>query len=48
VIKRKPFLDKKAKLNFRILFVSYGYSEEVADELWKWCDFSEKKGAASF
>jgi hypothetical protein len=25
-----------------------GYSEKVADELWKWFDFSEKKGVASF
>jgi hypothetical protein len=30
------------------MLVSYGYSEKVADELWKWYDFSEKKGAANY
>jgi len=25
-----------------------GYSEKAADELWKWYDFSEKKGVASY
>jgi hypothetical protein len=41
-------LDKKAKLTFTSLLVSYGYSEKVVDELWKWYDFSEKKGVANF
>jgi hypothetical protein len=30
------------------MLVSYGYSKKVAEELWKWYDFSEKKGVASF
>jgi hypothetical protein len=30
------------------MLISYGYSKKVADELWKWYDFSEKKGVASF
>lgn len=25
-----------------------GYSEYMIEELWKWYDFSEKKGIASF
>jgi hypothetical protein len=41
-------LGKKAKRAFKILLVSHGYSEKVADELWKWYDFSEKKGVASY
>jgi len=41
-------LDKKAKLTFKNLLLTNGHSEEVADELWKWYDFSEKKGVASF
>ena len=45
---RVIWLVKRAKLGFRNLIVKRGYSEEVADELWKWYDFSEKKGVASF
>jgi hypothetical protein len=41
-------MDKKAKRAFKTMLVSYGHSEKVANELWKWYDFSEKKGAASF
>ena len=25
-----------------------GYSEKVIEEIWKWYDYSEKKGVASF
>jgi len=39
---------KEAKLNLRKMLNNHGYSEKVADELWKWYDFSEKKGVASF
>jgi hypothetical protein len=42
------WLDKSVKLGFRNLIVKRGYSEKVSDELWKWYDFSEKKGVASF
>jgi len=30
------------------LLYSSGYSEKVAEELWKWYDPSKKKGVASF
>jgi hypothetical protein len=42
------YLDSRAKLGFRDLIVKRGYSGKVAEELWKWYDFSEKKGVASF
>jgi hypothetical protein len=41
-------VSKAAKVCFRKLIVKQGYSEKIADELWKWYDFSEKKGVASF
>ncbi len=39
---------KIGKLGFRELIVKVGYSEKVAEELWKWYDFIDKKGIASF
>jgi hypothetical protein len=45
---RVVWLDTSVKLSFRNLIIKRGYSEKVADELWKWYDFSEKKGVASF
>jgi len=42
------WVDKSAKLGFRNLIIRRGYSEKAADELWKWYDFSEKKGVAGF
>jgi two-component SAPR family response regulator len=42
------YVSKKAKRLFRQLLLSHGYSERVAEELWKWYDFSEKKGVASY
>jgi len=41
-------LSRKAKHTFKDLIIRCGYSENVANELWKWYDFSEKKGVASF
>jgi hypothetical protein len=41
-------LSKSVKLGFRELIVKRGYSERAVDELWKWYDFSDKKGVASF
>jgi hypothetical protein len=38
----------EAKLILRKLLNDRGYSEKAADELWKWYDFSQKKGVASF
>jgi hypothetical protein len=41
-------LRKKAKFTFKRLIYSLGCAEKAAEALWKWCDFSEKKGVASF
>jgi len=34
--------------SFRIMLKRYGYSGKVIRELWKWYDYLEKKGVASF
>ncbi len=47
-LKREPLSDKKAKHTFKNLLLTYRYSKDLADKLWKWYDFSEKKGVASF
>jgi predicted Ser/Thr protein kinase len=39
---------KEAKLTLRRMLNERGYSAKAADELWKWYDFSKKKGVASF
>jgi hypothetical protein len=41
-------LEPHVRLSFRDLITRRGYSEKAADELWKWYDFSDKKGVASF
>jgi len=33
---------------FRILFKKKRISDHAVDELWKWYDYSEKKGVASY
>jgi len=38
----------KAKKIFNILLKQRGYSEKAIEKLWKWYDYSEKKGAASY
>jgi hypothetical protein len=38
----------KPRKSFRRLLKNNGYSDEAIDELWKWYDPSEKKGAASY
>lgn len=43
---RQPL--KKRELTFRDLLFSTGCSERAVEELWKWYDFSKKKGVASF
>jgi hypothetical protein len=35
-------------LLFKQLLLGKGYSEKVAEELWKWYDSSDKKGVASY
>jgi hypothetical protein len=39
---------KETELTFRRLLVNSGYSEKTMNELWKWYDPTNKKGAASF
>jgi hypothetical protein len=34
--------------HWKSLLRTYGYSEKAIREVWKWYDFSEKKGVASF
>ena len=34
--------------SFRQMLKNKGYSEEAIEKLWKWYDFSEKKGVTSF
>jgi hypothetical protein len=41
-------LTKSAKVEFRELILKRGYSEKVAEELWKWYNFYEKRGVANF
>jgi hypothetical protein len=41
-------LAKEPKSAFKELLSTRGYDEELADLLWKWYDFTEKKGVASF
>ncbi len=38
----------KAKDSFIILLKQRGCSEKAIKELWKWFDYSEKKGVASY
>jgi hypothetical protein len=38
----------KAKLSFSQLLIKSGYSQQAADELWKWYNPQERKGVASF
>ena len=40
--------NKKEELDFKRLVTDSGSSKEAADEIWKWFDPSNKKGAASF
>jgi hypothetical protein len=41
-------VTKSAKVEFRELILKRGYSEKIAEEIWKWYDFSEKKKVTSF
>ena len=41
-------LSKKPNHTFKNILLAHGHSEKVADELWKWYNFSEKKGVVSF
>ena len=49
-----PFFDqgvtvaKEPKSAFKDLLVNSGYGEKLADLLWEWYDFTDKKGVASF
>jgi hypothetical protein len=41
-------LSEKEKKSFKNLLASYGGKLKSVDELWKWYDFTEKTGIASF
>jgi hypothetical protein len=38
----------KAKKSFNDMLKQEGYSEKAIEQLWKWYDYSEKKGVASY
>jgi hypothetical protein len=38
----------KPPASLRSLLKRNGYSERTVGEIWKWYDFSERKGVASF
>ena len=38
----------KSSKNFNQMLKERGYSTEAIEEMWKWYDYSEKKGVASF
>ena len=38
----------EGKRSFKKLLATYGHKIKSVDELWKWYDFSEKTGIASF
>ena len=38
----------KEKNSFKLMLKQRGVSEVAIEELWKWFDYSEKKGVASF
>jgi hypothetical protein len=37
----------KMNRSFERMLKEHGYSDKTIQELWKWYDFSEKKGVAS-
>jgi hypothetical protein len=39
---------KNTENDFKRLLKDSGSSTKAADELWKWYDYSQKKGVASF
>ena len=41
-------LQMNAKTSFNVLLKQRGYSERAISKLWKWYDYSERKGVASF
>jgi len=42
------FLKMNSKKDFKLALKNRGFSEDSIEELWKWYDFSKKKGVASF
>jgi hypothetical protein len=41
-------IEMKPPTSFMILLERHGYSKKIIKEVWKWYDFSKKKGAANF
>jgi hypothetical protein len=50
VVKRIWMTDPRMRppQRWKSLLKTHGYSEKAIREAWKWYDFSEKKGIASF
>jgi hypothetical protein len=40
--------ESKQKRNFKSMLKKNGLSKQAVEELFKWYDFSEKQGAASY
>jgi hypothetical protein len=40
--------EMKPAASLKILLSQHGYSENAVKEIWKWYDFSERKGVANF
>ena len=38
----------KASRDFSRMLIERGYFTEVIEEMWKWYDYSQKKGVASY
>jgi hypothetical protein len=34
--------------SFKTKLIKAGYSKKIIEELWKWYDYSDKKGVASY
>jgi hypothetical protein len=49
-MKTKQFCNKKPEQVhvFKLLLKENGYSDNAIDELWKWYDYTEKKGIATY
>lgn len=49
-LEREGLFMSRASLpaSFKEMLQKEGYSEVIIKKLWKWYDFSEKKGVASF
>lgn len=42
------YVSIRDRLSFGNLLKRYGYSKKAVEEIWKWYDYEEKKGAANW